>query len=148
MQTEPCDFLYSNTNKKLTHIRLFDGHVCHCCTLAMFVTVVPFCFVISVVVAVFCCCCLFVCSAVLPSHPACFFFHSALHPHIRLIRDRPMEVGEEEDYNYTYRYTHYQNYSCIKMGSDESHFKVSLIVRDKITRQCPQTIRTFLNIYI
>ena len=25
------------------------------------------------------------------------------------------------------------------MGSDESHFIVSLIVRDKVTRQCPQT---------
>ena len=35
---------------------------------------------------------------------------------------------------------HYQNDSCIKMGSDESHFNVQLIVmRDKVTRQCPQT---------
>ena len=34
---------------------------------------------------------------------------------------------------------HHQNNSCIKMGSDESHFKVSLIVRNKVTRQCPQT---------
>ena len=34
---------------------------------------------------------------------------------------------------------HLQNDSCIKMGSDESHFNVSLIVRDKVTRQCPQT---------
>ena len=25
------------------------------------------------------------------------------------------------------------------MGSDESHFNISLIVRDKVTRQCPQT---------
>ena len=25
------------------------------------------------------------------------------------------------------------------MGSDESHFNVSLTVRDKVTRQCPQT---------
>ena len=33
----------------------------------------------------------------------------------------------------------HQNDSCIKMGSDESRFNVSLIVRDKITRQCPQT---------
>ena len=24
------------------------------------------------------------------------------------------------------------------MGSDESHFNVSLIVRDKVTRQCPE----------
>ena len=34
---------------------------------------------------------------------------------------------------------HHQNDSCIKMGSDESHFNVSLLVRDKVTRQCPQT---------
>ena len=34
---------------------------------------------------------------------------------------------------------HHQNDSCIKMGSDESHFNVSLIVRDKVTRQFPQT---------
>ena len=34
---------------------------------------------------------------------------------------------------------HHQNDFCIKMGSDESHFNVSLIVRDKVTRQCPQT---------
>ena len=29
--------------------------------------------------------------------------------------------------------------TCIKMGSDESRFNVSLIVRDKVSRQCPQT---------
>ena len=29
---------------------------------------------------------------------------------------------------------HHQNDSCIKMGSDESHFNVSLIVRDKVIR--------------
>ena len=34
---------------------------------------------------------------------------------------------------------HHQNDSCIKMGSDESHFNASLIVRDKVTRQGPQT---------
>ena len=52
-----------------------------------------------------------------------------------------MEAGEEGDY-YTYRYTvsQHQNDSCIKMGSDESHFNVSSsIVRDKVTRPCPQT---------
>ena len=32
-----------------------------------------------------------------------------------------------------------QNDSCIKMDIDESHLNVSLIVRDKITRRCPQT---------
>ena len=34
---------------------------------------------------------------------------------------------------------HHQNDSCIKMGSDESHFNDLLIVRNKVTRQCPQT---------
>ena len=34
---------------------------------------------------------------------------------------------------------HHQNDLCTKVGSDESHFNVSLIVRDKVTRQCPQT---------
>ena len=31
----------------------------------------------------------------------------------------------------------HQNDSCTKMGSEQSHFKVSLIVRDKVIRQCP-----------
>ena len=34
---------------------------------------------------------------------------------------------------------HHQNDSCIKMASNKSHFNVSLTVRDKVTRQCPQT---------
>ena len=43
---------------------------------------------------------------------------------------------------------HHQNDSCLKMGNGESHFNVSLIVKDKVTRsinqgvstrQCPQT---------
>ena len=34
-------------------------------------------------------------------------------------------------------YCHHQNDSCIKMGRRESHFYIALIVRDKITRQCP-----------
>ena len=33
---------------------------------------------------------------------------------------------------------HHQNDTCIKMGSDESDFNVSLIVRNKITSQRPQ----------
>ena len=48
-----------------------------------------------------------------------------------------MEVGEEGKYipiaTVTTRMT------CITVDSDESHFNVSLIVRDKVTRQCPQT---------
>ena len=43
-----------------------------------------------------------------------------------------MEVWEEGD-------TVTTSMTCIKMGSDESHFNVSLIVRDKVTRPCPQT---------
>ena len=31
------------------------------------------------------------------------------------------------------------NATVIKMGSDESHFNVSFIVRNKVTRQCLQT---------
>ena len=38
---------------------------------------------------------------------------------------------------------HHQNDSCLEVGNDESHFNVSLIVRDNITRQCPHTT-TFL----
>ena len=34
---------------------------------------------------------------------------------------------------------HHQNDFCIKMGSDESHVNVSLIVRDEVTRPCPRT---------
>ena len=37
----------------------------------------------------------------------------------------------------------HQNDSCIKMGSDESHFNISSIVRDKVTRQRPQTTTFF-----
>ena len=38
---------------------------------------------------------------------------------------------------------HHQNDSCIKIDSGESRFHVSIIVRDKVARQCPQTT-TFL----
>ena len=63
---------------------------------------------------------------------------------MRLIRD--WEKGgkgvwrwSEREMIYVSLHCHHQNDSCIKMGSDESHFNVSLIVRDKVTRQCPQT---------
>ena len=48
-----------------------------------------------------------------------------------------MEVGDEGVY--TYRYTVTTRMTCIKMGSDESRFNISLTVMDKVTRQCPQT---------
>ena len=47
-----------------------------------------------------------------------------------------MEVGKEREIIYLSLHCHRQNDSCIKMGSDESRFNVSLIVRDKVTRQC------------
>ena len=47
-----------------------------------------------------------------------------------------MEVGGRE---IIYLSLHHRNDFCVKMGSDESHFNVSLIVRDEITRQCQQT---------
>ena len=40
---------------------------------------------------------------------------------------------------YTYRYIVTARMTCIKLGSGESHFNVSLIVRDKVTRRCPQS---------
>ena len=45
-------------------------------------------------------------------------------------------MGEEGDYMPISVSLHcpHQNESCIKMGSDESHFSVSLIVREKVTR--------------
>ena len=49
-----------------------------------------------------------------------------------------MEVGGRGRV-YTYRYTVSTRMTCIKVGSDESRFNVSLIVRDKVTGQCPQT---------
>ena len=51
-----------------------------------------------------------------------------------------MEEGGGRDIIYLSLHCHHQNDSCIKMGSDESHFNVSLIVRDKVTRR----ITTFL----
>ena len=50
-----------------------------------------------------------------------------------------MEVEGEGDFIYISLHCHHQNDFCIKMVSDESHFDVSLIVRDKVTGQCPQT---------
>ena len=63
---------------------------------------------------------------------------------MRLIRDGEKGVwrwGEKEIID-SLR-CHHRNDSCIKMGSSESHFNVSFIVRDKVTIQCPQTT-TFL----
>ena len=60
---------------------------------------------------------------------------------MRLIRDGEKEWGKgvrkwgEREIIYLSLHCHHQNDPCIKMGSDESHFNVSLIVRDMVTRQ-------------
>ena len=51
----------------------------------------------------------------------------------------------EREIIYLLLHCHHQNVSCIQMGSDESHFNVSLIVRDKVRRQCPQRAEADLN---
>ena len=65
---------------------------------------------------------------------------------IRLFRDGEKWGGErryggrgKREIIYLSLHCHHQHDSCIKMGSDESYFNVSLIVRDKVTRQRPQT---------
>ena len=40
----------------------------------------------------------------------------------------------EREIIYLSLHCHHKNDSCIKVGSDESHFNVSLIVRDKVTK--------------
>ena len=47
--------------------------------------------------------------------------------------------GGERGRLYITLHCHHQNDSRIKMGSDVSHFHVSLIVRNKVTWHCPQT---------
>ena len=44
----------------------------------------------------------------------------------------------EREIIYLSLHCHHQNDFCIEVGSDESHFNVSLTVRDKVARQCPQ----------
>ena len=46
---------------------------------------------------------------------------------------------EKREIIYLSLHCHHRDDFCIKMGSDESHFNVSLTVKDKVTRQCPQT---------
>ena len=64
---------------------------------------------------------------------------------VRLIRDGEKGGrgygggGRGREIIYLSLHCHHQNDSCIKMDSDESHFNVSLIVRDRGTRQCPKT---------
>ena len=64
--------------------------------------------------------------------------------HRNVIRDgekgaKGIWSGGEREIMYLSLHCHHQNDSCTKMGSDENHLNVSLIVKDKVTRQCPQT---------
>ena len=38
---------------------------------------------------------------------------------------------------------HHQNDSCVKVGSDKSHFNVSLTVKDKVTNKTVSTDHNF-----
>ena len=60
---------------------------------------------------------------------------------MRLVRDGGKGVWRwgEKEIIYLSLHCHHQNDSWVKMGSNESSFNVSLTVRDKVTRQCPQT---------
>ena len=49
----------------------------------------------------------------------------------------------ESEIIYLSLHCHHQNDSCIKMGSDKSHFNVSLIVRDKVTNKAVSTDHNF-----
>ena len=53
-----------------------------------------------------------------------------------------MEVGREGDYIPISLYCHHQNDSCIKAGSDESHFNVSV----KSDGQSHKTVSTNHNL--
>ena len=54
-------------------------------------------------------------------------------------REGGMEVGAKREIIYLLLHCHHQNDFCTKMGSGESHFSVSVIVREKVTRQCQST---------
>ena len=66
----------------------------------------------------------------------------------RLISDGEIEGKgvwrwREKEIIYLTRPCHHQNDSCIKMGSDESHFNVSLIEGDKVTNKTVSTDHIF-----
>ena len=48
-------------------------------------------------------------------------------------------VGWKVEIIYLSLLCRHQNDSCIKMGTDKSHFNVLLTASDKVTGQCPQT---------
>ena len=57
-----------------------------------------------------------------------------VHRNRRFIRDGQYGGGGRGRLLYLSLHCHHQSESCIKMGSDESRFNVSLTVRDKVTK--------------
>ena len=53
-----------------------------------------------------------------------------------------MKLGKREII-YLSLHCYHQNDSCIKTGSDESHFNISLIMRDKVTNKTVSTDHNF-----
>ena len=52
-------------------------------------------------------------------------------------------MWEKREIMYLSLHFHHQNGSCTEMVSDVSRFNVLLILRDKVTRQCPLTDHNF-----
>ena len=52
-----------------------------------------------------------------------------------------MEVGEEGDHIPVATLSPLEKDSCITMGSDESHFNISLTVKDNHNEECSQNNR-------
>ena len=57
------------------------------------------------------------------------------------------KVGAKRVIIYLSLHCHHQNDSCIQMGSGESHFNVSLIVRDKVTNTTVSTDHFFFFLF-
>ena len=68
----------------------------------------------------------------------CFFF-TLIHLERDSGKDRDPRRWGKREIEYLLLQSYHHNASCIKMGSSKSHFDVSLIVRDKVRRYCPQT---------
>ena len=65
------------------------------------------------------------------------------HTHTHKVYIRDGRRWRKRENIYLLLHGHYQNDSCIKVGSDENHCNVSSVVRDKVSRQCPQTTTIF-----
>ena len=71
-------------------------------------------------------------------------FKAELSPKRYWRRQRSQEVGGETERETIPTATlSPPEWFCIKMGNDESHFNLSLTVRGKVTRQCPQIKSSF-----